>query len=51
LIRRITVFALLALALPHSAYAWWDDNWAFRKPLTLDATGAGAGTSTSIEAE
>ncbi len=49
MIRRIAVFVLLSLLLPHSAYAWWDDNWAFRKPLTLDATGAGAATSTSIE--
>jgi len=47
--RRIAIAVLLFLLVPHSAYAWWDDNWAFRKPLTLDATGAGAATSTSIE--
>ena len=49
LIRRIVLAVLLALALPHSAYAWWDGDWAFRKPLTLDATAAGAGTSASLE--
>ena len=49
MIRRIAVFCLLALLLPHSAWAWWDDNWAFRKPLTLDATAAGAATAASIE--
>ena len=49
MIRRIALFCLLALLLPHSAQAWWDDNWAFRKPLTLDATGAGAATAASIE--
>ncbi len=47
--RRIAIAVLCFLLLPHAAYAWWDDNWAFRKPLTLDATGAGAATSTSIE--
>jgi len=49
LIRRIVLAVVLVLLLPHSALAWWDDNWAFRKPLTLDATGAGAGTAASIE--
>ncbi len=47
--RRIALIVLLALLLPHTASAWWDDNWAFRKPLTLDATGAGAATGTSVE--
>jgi biopolymer transport protein ExbB len=49
LIRRLALAVILALVIPHSAWAWWDDGWAFRKPLTLDATGAGAGTATSIE--
>ena len=49
MIRRIAVSVLLSLLVPHSAQAWWDDNWAFRKPLTLDATGAGAATSASVE--
>ncbi len=49
MIRSISLFFVLALLLPHSAYAWWDDAWAFRKPLTLDATGAGAATTASIE--
>lgn len=49
MIRRIALAIVLALVVPHSAWAWWDGGWAFRKPLTLDATGAGAGTATSLE--
>ncbi len=49
MIRRIAISVLFALVFPHSAYAWWDGDWAFRKPLTLDATVASAATSTSIE--
>ncbi|MBN8280887.1 MAG: DUF2341 domain-containing protein [Gammaproteobacteria bacterium] len=49
MIRRIALCLLCALVLPNSAWAWWDGNWAFRKPLTLDATAAGAGTGTSLE--
>ncbi len=48
LIRRILPALVLALLLPQAAWAWWDDNWAFRKPLTLDATAAGAATGASL---
>ena len=34
--------ALLLLALPLAAYAWWNDEWNFRKEITLDLTAAGA---------
>jgi biopolymer transport protein ExbB len=49
LIRRLSIALIFALVLPHTAYAWWDADWAFRKPLTLDATAAGAATGASIE--
>ncbi|MBL8200203.1 MAG: DUF2341 domain-containing protein [Chromatiales bacterium] len=49
MIRRIALAVILALVIPQSALAWWNGDWAFRKPLTLDATGAGAGTGASIE--
>jgi biopolymer transport protein ExbB len=42
--RRI-LFMLLALAaaiLPNLANAWWQPDWAYRKPLTLDAGPQGA---------
>ncbi|MCA1325585.1 DUF2341 domain-containing protein [Herbaspirillum sp. alder98] len=42
--RRI-LFVLLALAsaiLPNLAHAWWQPDWAYRKPLTLDAGPQGA---------
>lgn len=42
--RRI-LFVLLALAsaiIPNLAHAWWQPDWAYRKPLTLDAGPQGA---------
>jgi len=42
--RRI-LFVLLALVsavLPNLAQAWWQPDWAYRKPLTLDAGPQGA---------
>jgi biopolymer transport protein ExbB len=42
--RRI-LFVWLALAgaiLPNLAHAWWQPDWAYRKPLTLDAGPQGA---------
>ncbi len=48
MIRRFAVPVLLALLLPHAAQAWWDGDWAFRKPLSVDATAAGAGTTASL---
>ena len=42
--RRI-LFVLLALAsaiLPNLAHAWWQPEWAYRKPMTLDAGPQGA---------
>jgi biopolymer transport protein ExbB len=39
----------LALAVPGVAQAWWDDAWAYRKPITVDSTAAGAGLGESVE--
>lgn len=33
---------LLAVLLPLSAYAWWNDQWTTRKVLTVDTTAQGA---------
>ncbi len=49
MIRQFAIAVFLVLLLPQSAWAWWNSDWAFRKPLILDATAAGAGTATSIE--
>lgn len=49
MIRRFLLIVLLALpAVPRPAFAWWDDSWAFRKPITLDTTAAGANLGTSV---
>lgn len=34
--------ALLLLITPLAAHAWWNDEWNFRKEITLDLTAAGA---------
>jgi biopolymer transport protein ExbB len=36
------VLVLAALLLPQAAQAWWNDDWALRKKITLDATPKGA---------
>lgn len=33
-------FVILALAFPSLAHAWWNDEWQFRKQLTVDAAAA-----------
>ncbi len=43
----LLVLALLVL-LPGLAQAWWNDDWAFRKQITLDTSAAGADLSTSL---
>jgi biopolymer transport protein ExbB len=35
-------FAVVALGNSAQAFAWWNDDWAFRKELTLDLSPAGA---------
>jgi biopolymer transport protein ExbB len=39
----------VTLALPGIAHAWWDDAWAFRKPITVDSTPSGAGIGASVD--
>lgn len=34
--------ALLLLIAPWAAHAWWNDEWNFRKEITLDLSAAGA---------
>jgi biopolymer transport protein ExbB len=44
MIRRV-LFAALTLVvvfLPQAARAWWNDDWSFRKKITIDATPKGA---------
>ena len=36
------LFALLLLLTPVISYAWWNDEWNFRKEITLDLSAAGA---------
>ncbi len=35
------VLALLTLAAPQSAHAWWNNDWGFRKKINIDSTAAG----------
>lgn len=40
--RRSIVFLLICFMLPVSAQAWWNEDWQFRKQITLDTTAVGA---------
>lgn len=45
--RRVTVFAAIVWATllsvwPGTVQAWWNDDWAYRKVLTIDTTTTGA---------
>ncbi len=46
-LRHLPVF-LLFLVAPALAHAWWDEDWAYRKRLTLDTSAAGAGTQSAV---
>lgn len=49
-IRQLAAVTLaVALAVPGVARAWWDDTWAYRKPITVDSTAAGAGLGSNVE--
>lgn len=33
----LLVLTLLSTLLPDLAHAWWQPDWAYRKPITIDA--------------
>jgi biopolymer transport protein ExbB len=47
---RLLAFILLAGAVlhPHTAYAWWNSDWAGRKMITIDTSSAGADIAAQI---
>ena len=53
--RRTIIHACLSLLLigliwlPGTAQAWWNDDWAYRKPITVDAGTDGAGASAEVK--
>lgn len=45
-----TLLGLVALiGLPGVSHAWWNDEWALRKKLTVDATPSGAAVSDPVD--
>jgi biopolymer transport protein ExbB len=46
-LRLCFVLALVALVVPRPAWAWWSNDWAFRKQITLDLSPAGADIAAS----
>ena len=40
--KRLLLLSYLLFLLPAQAHAWWNNDWSFRKQLTLDTTAAGA---------
>lgn len=43
-----TVLLALVLLAPATASAWWNHDWAYRKPLTLDASPKGADVKETV---
>lgn len=42
------MLVFLASLLPAAAQAWWQPDWNFRKPISIDATAEGANLATSL---
>lgn len=42
------MLVFLASLLPAAAQAWWQPDWNYRKPITIDASPAGANLSSSL---
>ena len=40
---------LVLMSVPMAASAWWNDDWSFRKQLTLDTSASGANLQESID--
>jgi len=38
---RCLLFLGLFLSLQHTAFAWWNEDWSFRKVITIDTTATG----------
>jgi biopolymer transport protein ExbB len=38
--RLVCAFFVAAFAMPHSAFAWWNDEWSYRKKIGINAQGA-----------
>ena len=47
-LKRLLFAGLLALWLPASARAWWNDAWVLRKQIVLDTSSSGAAISDPI---
>jgi biopolymer transport protein ExbB len=44
----IVALVLSGLGVPVDAYAWWNDDWAFRKEISLDAGATGAAITEDV---
>ncbi|WP_194792016.1 DUF2341 domain-containing protein [Pseudomonas sp. UFMG81] len=44
----LTVLICLGFALPGSASAWWQDDWQFRKQISVDSTPQGAALTQAL---
>ncbi|MEC6744240.1 DUF2341 domain-containing protein [Pseudomonas qingdaonensis] len=44
----LTLLICLGFALPGSASAWWQDDWQFRKQISVDTTPQGAALTQSL---
>lgn len=47
-LRLTTAFIVMVLLAPRLAFAWWNDDWAYRKQINLDASPTGANIAASL---
>jgi biopolymer transport protein ExbB len=45
---RLTGLLWLLLLVPALSHAWWNEEWSFRKKITLDSSAAGADTKEAV---
>ncbi|NJD07844.1 MAG: DUF2341 domain-containing protein, partial [Methylococcaceae bacterium] len=45
---RFPLFFLLSLLVPATTHAWWNDDWASRRQITVDAAATGADIQGSV---
>jgi biopolymer transport protein ExbB len=45
---RLTGLLWLLLLVPTLSHAWWNEEWSFRKKITLDSSAAGADTKEAV---
>ncbi len=47
--KRLTLLLIIMLSIPNIANAWWNEQWSFRKKITIDTTSAGVELAKTLQ--